>query len=528
MLLALAGLLLVTAGAVLSRRGKISARETVIDTGDCKLPVTILEPTAVTPAGFAVVLHGLSANRRTMDAFGTEFAAAGFRVFSPDLPGHGDNSQSFSFPRAESCASSLLNYLKDHSEILPSRTIVAGHSMGGAIAIRLADRFAAAGTIAISPAPMSPMPTIPPQFLLYAMPHTLPDNLLVLRGGLEPSATADADRALVKLAQGIARQYRPELDSLSEGRNLPRAKWALIPFASHVEMLWDRRVSQQSLEWARESLQSHSVPAARLRTKEDWQTSPRALRLPAIGGALGVFGILCLFPAAATLIAKIAKLSLVPQEWRWLHPLRILAHVGIASAVSVGILNFWIPLKWLRMATGDYLGSFFLLIGLYLLFVFRGLVRKQSLGKLPAWLAGAALSLGIVLGLGAWLNWRLDNAVMNAARWARFVPLALACFPWCLAEELMLGPPDPRRRVSRFLICHASRLLAWVILVLAFFVLHSGQLLIVLLAIFLALFSICHRLGMDGLRRRTGSSGAAALFGAILWAWFLAAALPLT
>jgi hypothetical protein len=44
----------------------------------------------------------------------------------------------------------------------------------------------------------------------------------------------------------------------------------------------------------------------------------------------------------------------------------------------------------------------------------------------------------------------------------------------------------------------------------------------------LAIFSIFQRLGTDALRHRTASAAAAALFNAILAAWFIAAAFPLT
>src|SRR6202011_6019041 len=160
-----------------------------------------------------------------------QLAAVGLRVFLPDLPGHGADSQAFSFPRAESCAANLIACLEGRSEIMASRTILAGHSMGGAIAIRLTDRFAAAGTIALSPAPMSPMPNIPPQFFLYAMPRTLPSNLLVLRSGLEPGATAEADRELVRLARS---------SSGNAGRSPARFVEAdVIPFTSHVGVLLD-------------------------------------------------------------------------------------------------------------------------------------------------------------------------------------------------------------------------------------------------------------------------------------------------
>jgi hypothetical protein len=63
---------------------------------------------------------------------------------------------------------------------------------------------------------------------------------------------------------------------------------------------------------------------------------------------------------------------------------------------------------------------------------------------------------------------------------------------------------------------------------LAYYELRSGQVLIPLLAVFLAAFSMAQRLGADALRRRTGSGAAAILFSAILGAYFIAAVFPLT
>ncbi|MGH9859834.1 MAG: hypothetical protein ACRD5F_07410, partial [Candidatus Acidiferrales bacterium] len=67
----------------------------------------------------------------------------------------------------------------------------------------------------------------------------------------------------------------------------------------------------------------------------------------------------------------------------------------------------------------------------------------------------------------------------------------------------------------------------WAMMILAFLVLRSNQVLIPLLAVYLALFSIAQRLGADAIRRRTGSAAAAAVFSAILAAWYIAAVFPL-
>src|SRR6266852_2624110 len=138
---AVLGLLLLLAGAVLSRRGEVSAARTVVEAGGCRLPLTILQPSSGDFAGSAVIFHGISANRGLMDIYGEQLASTGIRVFLPDLPGHGDNTQPFSFERAEKCATLLVLHLQSTGEISPAGTILAGHSMGGAIAIRIADIF---------------------------------------------------------------------------------------------------------------------------------------------------------------------------------------------------------------------------------------------------------------------------------------------------------------------------------------------------------------------------------------------------
>jgi hypothetical protein len=74
----------------------------------------------------------------------------------------------------------------------------------------------------------------------------------------------------------------------------------------------------------------------------------------------------------------------------------------------------------------------------------------------------------------------------------------------------------------------ALRLIAFVALVFGIFVLHSGALLVILLAVYLALFSLFQRLGMDVVRHQTGSAIAAAVFGAILLAGFCLVIFPVT
>ena len=74
----------------------------------------------------------------------------------------------------------------------------------------------------------------------------------------------------------------------------------------------------------------------------------------------------------------------------------------------------------------------------------------------------------------------------------------------------------------------ALRLAAWGVLVGGIFLLHSGEVLLVLLAPFFAVFCVFQRAGMEVVQKVTGSALAAALFGAILLAGFCLVTFPIT
>src|SRR3977135_1065195 len=124
------------------------------------------------------------------------------------------------------------------------------------------------------------------------------------------------------------------------------------------------------------------------------------------------------------------------------------------------------------------------------------------------------------LRVTGWLDTTIAESWLSWARWARFPVVFVAAFAYLLAEELLLGPVTPRRSVTRMLLALALRLIAFLVLVFGIFVLHSGAILVILVAVYLALLFVFHRLGMDIVRQQTGSAIAAAIFGAILLAGF--------
>src|SRR6266478_8784112 len=135
---ALAGVLLCATGLWLALPTPYRERTFLIDASGCRLETTIVEKQVGSGQGSVLLFHGISANKKIMLYFARGFAEQGLRVYVPDLPGHGRTPGPFSPARAEQCAEALLHELLVRGMIDAGSTILAGHSMGGAIAERLA------------------------------------------------------------------------------------------------------------------------------------------------------------------------------------------------------------------------------------------------------------------------------------------------------------------------------------------------------------------------------------------------------
>jgi hypothetical protein len=142
------------------------------------------------------------------------------------------------------------------------------------------------------------------------------------------------------------------------------------------------------------------------------------------------------------------------------------------------------------------------------------------------WACAGALILHLLVT--GWLDTTASEAWASWARWARFPALLVAAFVYLLGEERLLGPVESRSRVERLWLALTFRAIAFVAIVFGIFVLHSGAVLLILLALYLAIFFFFQRLGMDLVARETESPIAAALFGAILLAGFCLVIFPIT
>src|SRR5260370_4637426 len=104
----------------------------------------------------------------------------------------------------------------------------------------------------------------------------------------------------------------------------------------------------------------------------------------------------------------------------------------------------------------------------------------------------------------------------------------IAFFPYLVAEETLLGPTQHGKRWQRLALALTLRLITWGAMMGGVIVLHNGEILIGLLALYLGVFNFIQRTGMDLVRTETGSAAASALFAAILLAGLCLVIFPLT
>src|SRR3954451_17666987 len=154
----------------------------IVDAGGCRLVTDVIDRGEDETQGSGLLFHGVAANKKIMSYIAQGFALQNLRVFVPDLPGHGRTPGPFTFERSAACADAFAHQLLARGAIDEAHTIVAGHSMGGAIGVIVGARRPVAGVLAISPAPMTAAHGIPAFMLPFDNPPATPANTLAIIG----------------------------------------------------------------------------------------------------------------------------------------------------------------------------------------------------------------------------------------------------------------------------------------------------------------------------------------------------------
>ncbi len=469
----------------------------MVDTAACRmdlLAVSRVDLPASPETGSVVLLHGLSANKLIMQYLARSFAQLGLRVYIPDLPGHGRSPGPFTPERAEGCAASLVRGLSARGMIVPNRTILAGHSMGGAIALLEAEKLRPAGVIAISPAPMQPEHGVIRENLLF---HNLPKvspNTQILAGEFEPRGIVENARDLAEKSADFSVQF------------------TVVPSNTHVSVLFSPTVARECQAWAAKAL---SLP-------DDARLPSRVYLLGCLLGLVGI--VLVGGPFLREIHGNEPREDLSAASA--LPRLRGALEIALFSAAALHLLHYGHALHVLHLFEGDYLASFLLIVGVGLILLHLKPARAHL--RAPAGLIFATAFAAILLHflVTGWFELTATEAWLTVSRWERFPLFFLAAFLFLFGVELLAGPVAKGR--LRYGYWFGLIALAWLALAGGVLYLKSGEILLVLLSPYFALFFLLSGLGTQLVRRLSGSAVAAAVFGAILLTGFCLVLFPVS
>src|SRR5712692_4588970 len=311
---AITGVLLCAAGLGLALPTPYRERTFLIDGGGCRLETTVVEKQEGGSQGTVLLFHGISANKKIMSYLARGFAEQGLRVYVPDLPGHGRTPGPFSPAHVDQCGEALLRELLARGVISADRTILAGHSMGGAIAERIASRVSVAGLIAISPAPMRAAHGLTSEKLLFNDPPELSPHSLVMAGALELES------------------MRGNAADLVATRSDATTSYVEIRGATHVSVLFSSAAMRSSQGWAAHVL---NLPP----------TAPLPSHRPLIGALAGFMGIMLMAgPFLGDVVGK-KRSEENTATGNVVRVPRLLLEFAAGSVLSVLLLRLWIPLK---------------------------------------------------------------------------------------------------------------------------------------------------------------------------------------
>ncbi|TEX47507.1 MAG: esterase [Actinomycetales bacterium mxb001] len=188
-----------------------------------------------------LLLHGFTGSPKSMKPWGERMAAEGHSVRVPRLPGHGTRWQDMNLTRWEDWYAEAD---RSYGELAKScdRVFVFGLSMGGSLALRLAEQYGDAirGIVLVNPAVHSERPD---RFLLPVLQAIVPAFPGISNDIKKPGQDEGAyDKIPLKAAHSLTKLWKLVKDDLPKVRN------PLLLFRSEVDHVVEASNSRYILD----------------------------------------------------------------------------------------------------------------------------------------------------------------------------------------------------------------------------------------------------------------------------------------
>src|SRR5262245_48569517 len=432
-----------------------------------------------------------------------EVARWGCDCYLIDLPGHGDSTERFSFQAASSATDEAVRDLLPKGTVLNSASaplVVIGHSFGARVALgSVRNHPQIAAVIALSPAAefVTPIANVP---------------LLIVTGEFDFPFVRRGAEFLYEQATGIqlSRMDRPGRWETSTTSN----RLVVLPWTDHSQTLFKAGSLREIKLWL-----AKISPAI-----SEAPFSPKQYMSRLVLGLLHCsLSLVIWFPLVALVGDLVMPEKTVPSFLSTDVSVKgfelVLPYAFGASLATVSFL--WVnPWRRLGLMGGDYLSGFLFATGML---GFAG-VRREWEVPADTWRAlfcSVIAWLILALGCWPWITVQFVHLGINPGRLWRFPWIALSVLPFFALDEHVCRRLLQGLSATRMVMFHLSTRFVLAIAVLTgFFVLRSGQFLLVLLLPGLLMTSFFAWSMTTWIHRKTGSALASALFSALTTGWF--------
>ena len=315
------------------------------------IPAYIYLPDTQNPP-IVVVAHGFTADKEMMQSLNYSLVRDGFAVVSFDFRGHGQNTAALDFMRLQEDMDQVIEFAKNmnekmpydyergHKEVDTGRIAIMGHSMGGGAVARYGIRD------------LDIDATVPISGVHARVTGESPKNLFIIYAENDPEELHQAARMMLEKGTEGEKDLLADTTYGSFESGTAR-KMSMVENTDHITILFSPEAHEQILDWL------HQV----------WELPPRTVK--ASDPRLGWMGLMYLLSSLLFLCCCYGLSWYIPSIKQRTGRETIL-NLVIFTAVcllALFIIMPALPLSFIPMPIGDYLISYFFVVGIIYLMI---------------------------------------------------------------------------------------------------------------------------------------------------------------
>jgi len=323
-------------------RDSVDRRETLIAGS---IPAHIYLPEVEKPP-IVIVAHGFTANKEMMQSLDYSLVRDGFAVVSFDFRGHGQNTTAFDHDRLQEDMEQVIEFATHMNSRMPvpfgrkfkevdtERIAIMGHSMGGGAIVNYGVHHPDIDA------------TIPISGVSAGVTNKLPKNLFIIYAKNDPP---DLHQAAWQMLDGATEEEEQSVADTTYGdfeRGSAR-RLSMVEKTDHITILFSAEAHDQMLDWLH---QVWDLPPGQVKSSD-----PRLAWM----GLMYIISFLLFLCCCYGLSWYLPSIS---QRTGRETILNMVAFV-VVCFLALFVLMLAPPLSFIPMPTGDYLISYFFVVG---------------------------------------------------------------------------------------------------------------------------------------------------------------------